>query len=279
MMTQTNLAVRSLLELIRNPLLPPIERAAAGRALAEVGDPRPGVGVRPDGVPDIDWVCFAAGEVSYQEGEHIMLPSFCLSRYPVTAAQFQAFVEAEDGFETASWWEGLVSRERTPTDQPCPHANHPRENVSWCAAIAFCRWLSHRLGQTICLPSEQQWERAARGPAGRAYPWGNRYSSGCANLNELPGDVGPYRLGYTAAVGLYPAGDSPEGVCDLIGNVWEWCLNEFWDCDSIELSSGGERVMRGGSWSCAARDLTACSRELDLPDYGYGGVGFRVVGV
>jgi formylglycine-generating enzyme required for sulfatase activity len=279
MMTQTNLAVQSLLELIRNPLLPPVERAAAGRALAEVGDPRPGVGVRPDGVPEIDWVWFPAGEMSYQEGERVLLPSFCLARYPVTVIQYQAFVEAEDGFGAAQWWHSLISREESPTDQPCACANHPREYVSWCAAIAFCRWLSHRLGRSICLPTEQQWERAARSGDGRRYPWGDRYASGCANLNELPGGIGSCHLGRTAAVGLYPASDSPDGVCDLIGNVWEWCLNDFWDCEHTDLDGVGERVMRGGSWSCAARDITACSRELDLPDYGYGGVGFRVVGM
>jgi len=270
-------AVQPLLDLIRSPHITPLERAAAGRALAELGDPRRGVGVLPNGVPDIDWVPLPESEFLYQEGERLTLPAYWIGRYPVTHAQFQAFIDAGDGYAALCWWDGLAVRETVPQPQMCPLPNHPREYVSWCAAVAFSRWMSARCGRAIRLPTEQEWERAARGVGGWSYPWGASYVGGCANLNEVPGQVGPTHLGRATAVGLYPAGDSPEGVCDLIGNVWEWCLNEFWDPEHLDPCGEGERVMRGGSWSCCARDVCAVTRELDLPDFGYAGVGFRLV--
>ena len=266
-----------LVSLMRSGELTPPERAAVGRALAELGDPRPGVGVSPDSVPEIYWVDIPAGEFVYQEGDRLQMPSFCIARYPITYLQFQAFVEAEDGFADERWWEGLVVREPKPDEQPCPYANHPRENVSWCAAVAFCRWLSAQLGEQVRLPTEEEWERVTRGPEGRTYPWGETYLSGSANLAEVAGRAGQYEINRTTAVGIYPEGETAEGVLDLIGNVWEWCLNEFWDAENIGVEGDARRVMRGGSWSCSPREVSALSRELDLPDYGYAGVGFRVV--
>lgn len=94
--------------------------------------------------------------------------------------------------------------------------------------MAFCAWLSHRLGRDIRLPTEWQWERAARGADGRAYPWGSQYLAGSANINEkTDNDAKTHYLDRTSAVGVYPRGVSPEGVMDLSGNVWEGCLNEY----------------------------------------------------
>lgn len=267
-----------LLATLTDPAASPPTRAAAARALATAGDPRPGVGVHPDGVPDIAWIAIPAGAFVYGERERIMLDAFAIARYPITVAQFDAFIDAPDGFRNRRWWHGLPLRDYVPDRAIRPPANHPVERVSWCAAIAFTRWLSARTGATIRLPTEQQWEKAARGPNGRRYPWGDRFASDCANLNETAHRAGPYYLERTTAVGLYPAGTSPFGVDDLIGNVWEWCLNAFHDPDACELYSDTERVMRGGAWSCAP-DVCALTRDLDLPEFGYDGVGFRVVRV
>ncbi len=276
MMLRTAQQAQHLLATLTDPALRPPERAAAGRALATTGDPRPGVGARGDGLPDIAWIHIPAGSFVCGNGELVTLDAFDIARYPVTVAQFAAFIDAPDGFRKRCWWDDLLARDYVPERSAHAYANHPAERVSWCAAVAFARWLSARTGTTIRLPTEQQWERAARGPDGRRYPWGDTFASDRANLNETAHRAGPYFLECTTAVGLYPAGTSPYGVEDLIGNVWEWCLNAFHDPDDCDLRSDAERVMRGGSWSCAP-DICATTRDLDLPEYGYDGVGFRVV--
>ncbi len=149
--------------------------------------------------------------------------------------------------------------------------------MSWYEAVAFCRWLSTRLGFVVTLPTEQQWERAARGTRGFDYPWGEDYRSGCANCQETRDVSGPYDIGRTTAVGIYPQGASPEGVLDLAGNVWEWCLNEYDTPKNVQVTGRQARVVRGGSW----RFNPAFARSADRGDVGPGGrgglVGFRVV--
>lgn len=256
----------------------PHERAAAARLLSELGDPRPGVGVDAHGTPDIAWMTVPAGVFTFQDGEQIALSTFEIARYPVTVAQYAAFAAAQDGLRKRHWWHDLPLREYIADRSEGRCANQPAEHVSWCAAVAFTRWLSARTGSTIRLPTEQEWEKAARGPHGWRYPWGNRFESARANLNETARRAGPHFLECPVAVGLYPAGASFFGVEDLVGNVWEWCLNTFHDPDDCTLTSDAERVMRGGSWACRS-DVCATTRDLDLPDFGYAGVGFRLVRV
>ncbi len=197
--------VASLLERLNDPDTEPPERLHIGDRLAELGDPRPGVGLRPDGLPDIDWVEIPAGEFIYQDRQRLTLPTFYIARYPVTYVQFQAFVDAPDGFRNDEWWRGLAERETEPGGQTWPIANRPREKVTWYAAVAFCRWLNARLpfalrergpgGEGIIrLPTEQEWEKAARGVDRRGYPWGNGYRSGYANVNERKSGFGQYYL-------------------------------------------------------------------------------------
>ena len=267
--------------------LPPVDRALAGRCLAMLGDPRKGVGLRADGLPDIDWVLIPDdGLFRYGEGEdqnEIHLPAYHISRYPITDVQFQAFVEAPDGFHEPRWWEGLAANAehwRGPDEQWFKYANHPRDGVSWYDAVAFCRWLSEKLSAEIRLPTEQQWEKAARGRDGRVYPWGNDYFAGYANIaniiDETEGNTGFSYLEMTSAVGMYQ-GASPYGVLDMSGNVWEWCLNEHGQPSNTQLTGSEGRVLRGGSWYYNL-DLARCAyRYWDYPDFRRYDVGFRVV--
>lgn len=292
---------------------PPQKRLKAGDFLgAEPGrDPRPGVGLRPDGVPDIVW-CeipeFGPGgqrNFLYHDGtrdtQHPGLPTFWMAKYPITYAQFEAFVAAPDGYRNPEWRKGLADyfgKDGTRRSQRWPVANRPRENVAWPEAVAFCRWLTAtarrqpdllpgdaaraRLaaGGEIRLPTEQEWVKAARGFDDRLYPWGGqKYREGYANVNETEKKDGPHYLQQTSAVGMYPQGASPFGVLDLSGNVWEFCLNKYQN--PIDLSLGGNvrRTVRGGSnyWSAVRSSVAA---RVDA----FGGIGlsldlrgFRVV--
>ncbi|MCB9450334.1 MAG: SUMF1/EgtB/PvdO family nonheme iron enzyme [Anaerolineaceae bacterium] len=292
-----------LADLVGGGHLPPPERAAAGRTLAVLGDPRPGVGcvllpspsaafgrgAGGEGVlPDIVWCDIPAGEHAFQDGK-ITLPAYRIAKYPITYAQFQTFLDAEDGFNSDEWWVGMPDKYRKqPIDeQRFPYANHPRENVSWYQAVAFCRWLSVQLGYEIRLPTEQEWEAAARHPDSRKYPWGDEYISGYANIDETArygGDkVGEFFLSQTTAVGMYPQGANPaNGVLDMSGNVWEWCLNPYDDPEGglseENMRSEAVRVLRGGSWDNSAYFARAASRYYYfIPNLRNLSFGFRVV--
>jgi formylglycine-generating enzyme required for sulfatase activity len=184
-----------------------------------------------------------------------------MARYPVTNAQYQAFIDA-GGYRSArqsllktvnnlwqgdDWWRGLKRPE--PETSRWLQANRPRTNVDWYEAVAFSRWLSKQLGYEVRLPNELEWERAARGRDGWQYPWGNAYESGRANIDETWGNdrVGEWNLGQTTAVGVYRHGASSEGVLDLSGNVWEWCLNQYEHPEQIQADTSGQ-VARAARW-------------------------------
>jgi formylglycine-generating enzyme required for sulfatase activity len=234
-----------------------------------------------DGLPDIDWVDVPAGDFQYgEEPRAVTLPAFRVARYPITNAQFQRFIDGA-GFETDEWWQWPGWR-RPPEPPAFPYPNHPRETVSWFDAMAFCRWLEFRLRargdlsgeESVRLPTEQEWEKAARGDDGREYPWGPAFESGLANIDETFDRAGPYDVGQTSAVGIYPAGASPHGVHDMAGNVWEWCLGAF---DLQERGEAVRRVVRGGSWGFT-RDYARCAyRNYFRADDRYFSPGFRVV--
>jgi len=263
--------------------LAPPERAHLWRSLGLLGwDDRPGVGLN-NGLPDIDWVDIPAGPFLYgEEREKKTLPAFRIARFPVTTAQFQAFVD-DGGYEHDAWWQGLAQRPE-PVRPRWNLPNHPRETVSWFEAVAFCRWLTARLrqcgalpaGDSIRLPTEQEWEKAARGEDGRVYAWGEGYQSGRANLDETWGEAGPYNLGRTTAVGIYPNGASPWSTLDLAGNVWEWCLNEYENPDHIGTENDVSRVLRGGSWDLNPRYCRAADRNHLAPAYRFNFFGFRL---
>ncbi|MBM4045619.1 MAG: hypothetical protein FJ279_10925 [Planctomycetes bacterium] len=225
------------------------------------------------------------------------LPAYRIGRYPVTNAEFDRFVKAK-GYEHRSLWTDAgwgwradrTDREhyRGEFDKP----DHPAVGVSWFEAVAYCKWLTHTLrasgqltkSELIRLPSESEWEKAARGEHGRKWPWGNEFDPKKANTV-----VGAGALLCTTPVGLYsPAGDSPYGCADMAGNVWEWCQTKWLrDYRYYHYGEDGEdreslrgdvgRVVRGGEWGGDARRCRATYRHVYGPSLRSDDVGFRVV--
>jgi len=298
--TLRDAAIKALADIDRFP--DPAQRDIAGRLLGQGDfpghDPRSGVGVKND-LPDFDWVPVPAGEFTYPDGERRHEDAFWITRFPVTRAQFETFLRAEDdGFYNPEWWEGLSASEnhrRSPDNQRFKYWNHPRENVSWYDAVAFSRWLTDRAKEQpdllprelrdgesdwrITLPTEWQWERAARGTNGREYPWGPEYKSGYANVHETYGKKGPHYLQKASAAGMYPQGATPkpEHVFDLSGNVWEWCLNEYRNPKNTQAEGAAPRVLRGGSWYNVIHGASAVGRSWSDPNLRLSLIGFRLV--
>ncbi|MCB0195796.1 MAG: SUMF1/EgtB/PvdO family nonheme iron enzyme [Anaerolineae bacterium] len=273
----------------------PPGRAAAYRVLGHPtldADRRRGVHliVREDGVtlPDIDWILIPDdGEWIYQDGKHPGLPPFEISRYPITYAQFQTFLDDPQGYSDPQnrWFAGLAADDydRRMDEQRFKYSNHPREMVNWYQAIAFCRWLSWRWGGgydlaniatwAVRLPTEFEWEKAARGRDGREYPYTGAFDAAKGNTSETG-------LRQNSAVGLFPQGASPYGVEEMSGNVWEWCLTDYEnpasDADRENIRSSARRVLRGGSWDDYHNLARASYRFYRNPSYRYDEIGFRV---
>ena len=233
----------------------------------------------------------------------LALPAFYIARYPVTHAQYSIFVRemghrpptAETDSERRYEWQGA--------EYPPQRVNQPVVLVTWHDALSYCRWLTDKLrawpgtpdplaallrdrGWVVTLPSEAQWEKAARGVGGRQYPWGadpdpNRANHDDSGVND------------TSAVGCFPGGASLYGVEDLSGNVWEW-TQSLWGSDleksefkypyvpedgREDLSAGDDvpRVLRGGSF-VNDQGLVRCAYRYGSSPYNFlRNFGFRVV--
>jgi len=232
---------------------PDFRRWEIGKRLAEIGDPRPRIGV-VNGLPDIVWCAIPSGPD---------VAAFEMAKYPITFAQWRSFCEAPDGFDTEVWWSDLKREELEPVWSR-GLTNHPVTNVSWYDAMAFCRWLSARTGVEVRLPHEREWQWAAQSAqVDFTYPWGTEWQAGRANTNEAD-------IKRTTAVGVFPDGDSLQSVCDLSGNVWEWCSNKYREDEA-------SRVLRGGSWLNSSRIARADSRYNLRPNLRDDYFGFRVV--
>ena len=263
-----------LLEELEIPATTHYRRAEIGDRLAMIGDPRPGVGLRPDGLPDMDWVEIPGGTVVLEMNdkktkEFIVLP-FLIARYPVTYAQYQAFLDAEDGYRNNEWWQGISKGGRDkPKEQFRPISNCPADNASLYDAVAFCRWLGSKLGCDIHLTPEWEWQQAATsGRKDFEYPWGSEWQDAFANSWDS-------HLRRIIAVGMYPQGRSQQGVNDLIGNVWEWCSDKYAEPRQTNMATGAAPVLRGGSWDLSARYCRSASRYINVPDYQSLNIGFR----
>ena len=235
-----------------------------------------GVGLNGDSLPDIVWRLIPEGEFLFGRKKVVCeIPEFQISRFPVTHIQFQAFADAPDGYQKPDWWDGLNAKGKDqqlagPGQSAFPIPDHPRVNVSWYDAIAFCRWLTARLGYPVTLPTELQWEKAARGPHGRIFAYGDTF-------DPTKGNVRSSSIGMTSFVDAYPEGVSPYGLLDMSGNVWEWALTEYHDPSSDIQSSNSRRVLKGGSWSCGPGSSRTDGCKFFYRDWRYNNVGFRIV--
>jgi formylglycine-generating enzyme required for sulfatase activity len=255
---------------LENPQTPEQRRLQIGDLLASLDDPRSGVGVKA-GVPTIGWLPVAPGGEaairrvwrSERPGEedkithiqHFMVEPFYIAQYLVTNAQYQAFIDAEDGFADLAWWQDMP---KTYQRQALPESytkllNRPRAGLSWYQSVAFARWLNHRLqglelphpaGQgllrvgdnaQIRLPTEWEWQWAAQhGAEARTYPWGEA-KVGYANTRESG-------VKQAIAVGMYPHGAAACGALDMAGNLMEWCINDKANPTVIDV---GSRATKG----------------------------------
>lgn len=301
---------KRLVSVLQDERRPVPERVSAGDSLAQLGDPR----FRDDAwflpeEPLLGFIKIPAGSFmmgsdperdrASREDEQapfeVRLSEFYIARYPVTVAQFLAFYQAQAAEE------GEPERRRRVLDLYeratglyDDQLNQPMVLVRWDEAMAYCRWLTHELrewphtpatlqklleneGWEITLPTEPQWEKAARGQEGRIYPWGDDFEPTMANTQEID-------LNKVSAVGAFPGGASPYGALDMSGNVWEWTRSEYRSYsgrrkqDEASWVDAYERqVLRGGSFR-TERTVARCAfRNWVSPGVNDDDLGFRVV--
>ncbi|MBN2548461.1 MAG: SUMF1/EgtB/PvdO family nonheme iron enzyme [Anaerolineales bacterium] len=247
----------------------------------------------PWGEPE--WVLIPAGEFWMGSGEDdkqaddeekplhkLFLPEYRIAITPVTNAQYALYI-ADTGGRPPQDWNG----EKPPRGLE----NHPVANISWHGAPAYCRWLSEKIRKNVSLPSEAEWEKAARGDQeARLYPWGDDWRELHCNSSELG-------LGDTTPVGLFLNGASPYGVLDLSGNVWEWTrsIAREWDPkrdkvvrefnypytiedgrEDVTALDNFSRVLRGGSFDYGSWYVRCAFRLRGFPNLFYWRYGFRV---
>ncbi len=304
-----------LVRLVEDPGQPlPIRpRARAAVVLGYLGDPRPGVA--PAWPPTAKAPFFAwgnrveagtefemGGDPEAYRGKHsrgIRFPApFRMARYPVTNAQY-------DAFEASAYFGEHGLRRRDRDDPRFVASNQPVVNVSWHDAMHFCEWISVELasgrvsaaafgigsedlagGTTwrIRLPTEGEWEFAARGREGRFLPWAALGKEEEVPLSERC-NMRETGLSETSVVGLFPQGRSPEGCDDMIGNVWEWTRSRYGrkpeshaEQVEVRMDSRKPRVLRGGSWRIGGHEVLRCAtRRVGRPGVRIGNFGFRCV--
>lgn len=231
---------------------------------------------------------FGDGEARERPVHVVDLDAFYIAKHEVTNAQWRKFRD-DPGYDDPKFWPGgrIVPKDQIPywTD-PRNHGggtpgsdDYPVMGVNWDAAVAYCNWISEKTGKKYRLPTEAEWEKAARGTDGRRFPWGNTIEPEFANY------AGPGTFDTAEVVGSYAKGASPYGVLDMAGNMLEWC-QDWYARDYYSVSpkknpkgpdEGAYKVLRGGSFFEAGFRLRSYSRQAAWPSFqAYRMVGFRV---
>jgi formylglycine-generating enzyme required for sulfatase activity len=236
------------------------DRLAAAEALGQAGDPRlarhqwvtiPAAGNYWIGAQSKDPKGRNFDKEAYDDEvlHEVNLPPFRIGKYPITVAQYLTFVEegTAPGREPENW------------DEQQEHPNWPVVSVTWHQATAYCEWAGSRL------PTEEEWERAARGPDCTKYPWGKE------DIDPSRANYAESKIGHPTPVELYPSGASAEGACDMIGSVFEWTSSEW-------SKGSGTYVWRGGSFGLGRRFARSSCRSSLRPDGQVHSLGFRLAG-
>lgn len=231
---------------------------------------------------------FGDGESRERPVHTVELDAFYMAKFEVTNAEWRKFRD-DPGYDNPKFWpEGRVMpKDQIPYwTQPNNHGgatpnsdNYPVIGVNWDGATAYCNWLSAKSGKHYRLPTEAEWEKAARGTDQRRFPWGNVIDYDHANY------AGKQKFDTGMEVGSFPKGASPYGVMDMAGNMMEWC-QDWYSRDYYQLSpkknpkgpeKGAYRVMRGGSFFFEGQDLRSYARSAAWPSFqAFRMVGFRI---
>ncbi|MDM8555958.1 SUMF1/EgtB/PvdO family nonheme iron enzyme [Desulfococcaceae bacterium HSG7] len=244
----------------------PVIRAESSEILGWLGDDR-----------DLkEFIPIPAGKYSLSQGKRF-IKAFEIAKYPVTNAWFAEFIDV-GGYENPAFWsdEGQKWLKNEDVKQPrlwddrkwnCPNA--PTVGVCWYEADAFCRWLTLKRqdGWVYRLPDENKWEAAAAGFDKRKYPWGDEWKEGRCNSSES-------EIKKTSSVGIFKNGDTPKGVADMAGNVWEWTHSDHESDNILDDFTFEENwnkatqlpVLRGGSWYGYRNDMRCANRYRNGPN-------------
>lgn len=241
----------------------------------------------------IDFILIQQGEFQMGDADQsdnpphkVQLSEFAISKHLITVDQYRKFCE-----DTKRPMPPAPDKEPYNFNPDWRKRDHPIINVTWEDANAYCEWLSKKTGLNLKLPTEAQWEKAARGTDGLKYPWGNNWDTDVP-LNKLLHRANTQygdNTG-TASVGICPDGKSPYGVFDMAGNVWQWC-RDWYDRDYPRMGptedppgpelaeQGGARVLRGGAWNTPndPKYYRSSYRSSNDPKYPSMSNGFRVV--
>jgi formylglycine-generating enzyme required for sulfatase activity len=194
----------------------------------------------------------------------VVLDSFAIAETEVTNEQYREFVK-ETGHSAPKGW--------TNGEFPAGTANHPVTDVTWQDAADYCAWLSTRIGATVRLPSEVEWELAARGKELFKYPWGNEWNEQAVDFTAGS------RQGQVRDVKSFEAGKSPVGAYDMAGNVWEWVDDDARDQDGKPRFENGVawKIIKGGSAGETPDRISATARDEVLAVFADRMLGFRYV--
>jgi len=196
------------------------------------------------------------GDSDERPAHKVQLNAYSIDVYEVTVGQYEEFLRSGEARAPLDW--NTMNQSR--------YQKRPVSNVDWADAAAYCKWAGKRL------PTEAEWEKAARGTDGRLYPWGNDPPT---PLHANYGKTGSHNYDALSPVGTFENGKSPYGVYDMAGNVWEW-VSDWYDSDYYKnspqqnpegLPTGGFKVIRGGAWNTSARNLRSSDRYWDPPTF------------